>query len=101
MPEIQFGDTVQGGFLPLVFSSLFLFMGLRSRISISMLEAKALGVWWKAAWHSRFGITAPFPAAILPRGWWGAKPEAFPCWECAQAQISLQLNLKVDGQWHH
>ena len=69
MLEIQFGDGVQGGFLPLVSSSLFLFMGLQNQISISMLEAKALGLWWKAAWLSRFGITAPFPAAILSRLW--------------------------------
>lgn len=66
MLEIGFGDGVQGGFLPLVSSSLFLFMGLQSQISISMLEAKALGQRWKAAWLSRFGITAPFPAAVLP-----------------------------------
>lgn len=66
MLEIGFEDGVQGGLLPLVSSSLFLFMGLQNQISISMLEAKALGQWWKAAWLSRFGITAPFPAAVLP-----------------------------------
>lgn len=65
MLEIGFGDGVQGGFLHLVSSSLFLLMGLQSQISISMLEAKALGQWWKAAWFSRFGITAPFPAALV------------------------------------
>lgn len=69
MPEIRLGGGVQGGFLPLVSSSLFLFMGLQSRISISMLEAKALGLWWKAARLSRFGITASFPVAILPGLW--------------------------------
>lgn len=90
MLEIGFGDGVQGGFLPLVSSSLFLFMGLQSQISISMLEAKALGQWWKAAWLSRFGITAPFPAAVLPSSGEQQSPRLLPVGNAPKLQLPLQ-----------
>lgn len=70
--EPECGDSVWGwssGRLCTSCVLLFVFVYELTKISISMLEAKALGVWWKAAWLSRFGIAAAFPAAILPAPW--------------------------------
>lgn len=94
MLEIGFGHGVQGGFLPLVSSSLFLFMGLQSQISISMLEAEPLGSGGRQPGSAGLGLL------LLSQQQRGAEPEASPCWESTQAAATPPACLKVDGQCH-
>lgn len=100
MLEIEFGDGVQGGFLPLVSSSLFLFIDLQSQISISMLEAKPLGsggtslvqpVWDYCSFPS---IHPSFPAPVR------SSARGFSLLGLQQAAATLPACLKVDGQCH-
>lgn len=99
MLEIEFGDGVQGGFLPLVSSSLFLFMGLQSQISISMLEAKPLGSGGRQPGSAGLGLLLlSQQPSFLPSS--SEEPEAPLCWECTQAATIPPACLKVDGQCH-
>lgn len=94
------GDGVQRGFLPLVCSSLFLFMDLQSQISISMLEAKPLGIGGtilvQPVWdYCSFPSSHPsFPA--LAR----SKAPGFSLLGMQQAAAIPPACLKVDGQCH-
>lgn len=91
MLEIGFGNGVQAGFLPLVSSSLFLFMGLQSQISISMLEAKPLGSGGRQPGSAGLGLLLfSQQPSFLPSSSEEQSPRLLPVGNAPKLQLPLQ-----------